>query len=85
MGVSRQEQTLAAAALVESLQADAPIGFSVHDEHLRFVLVSDSLATINGRPAREHLGRRLAEILDPELAAEIDAVIAARARHRRGR
>lgn len=75
MGVSRQEQTLAAAALVESLQPDAPIGFCVFDDELRFTLVSDSLATINGRPAREHLGRRVGAILPPQLAAGVETAL----------
>ena len=65
MGVSRQEKTLAAAALVESLQPDAPIGFAVHDEELRYVLISDSLAAVHGRPAAEHVGRRPSDVLHP--------------------
>jgi len=67
---------MAAAALVQGLQADALIGFAVHDEQLRFELVSDSLAAINGRPAAEHLGRRVAEILPPELATPVEALLA---------
>jgi len=75
VGVSPEDQALAAAALVEGLQADAPIGFAVHDEQLRFELVSDSLAAINGRPAAEHLGRRVTEILPPALAAPVESVL----------
>jgi signal transduction histidine kinase/PAS domain-containing protein len=67
---------MAANALVGGLQADAPIGFAVHDEQLRFELISHSLAAINGRPAAEHLGRRVTEILPPELAGPIEAVLA---------
>jgi PAS domain S-box-containing protein len=77
VGVSRQEQALAAAALVEGLQADAPIGFAVHDEQLRFVLVSNSLAAINGRAPAEHLGRRVTDILPPELAGPVEGMLAA--------
>ena len=76
MRVSREEQALAAAALVEGLQADAPIGFAVHDEQLRFELVSESLAAINGRPAAEHLGCRVTEILPPEIGAPVEALLA---------
>jgi len=74
--LSRDDQALAASALVQGLPADAPIGFAVHDELLRFELVSDSLAAINGRPAADHLGRRVAEILPPDLAGPVDALLA---------
>ena len=76
MGASREDQARAASALVEGLQADAPIGFAVHDEELRFELVSDSLAAINGRPAAEHLGRRVTDILPPELAGPVEGLLA---------
>ena len=76
MGVSPEDQALAAAALVEGLRADAPIGFAVHDEQLRFELVSRSLAEINGRPPAEHLGRRVTDILPPELAEPVEALLA---------
>ena len=76
MAVSRDEQAFAAAALIEGLPADAPIGFAVHDEELRFELVSPSLAAINGRPAAEHLGRRVGDILPAELAQPVEALLA---------
>ena len=76
MGVSPEEQALAASALVEGLPADAPIGFAVHDEELRFVVVSPSLAAINGRPPADHLGRRVTDILPPELATAVEALLA---------
>ena len=76
MGVSREDQALAASALVRGLQTDAPIGFAVHDEQLRFELVSNSLAAINGRPAADHLGRRVTEILPPELAGPVEGLLA---------
>jgi signal transduction histidine kinase/PAS domain-containing protein len=76
VGVTPEEQALAAAGLVEGLQADAPIGFAVHDEELRFVLISPSLAAINGRPVADHLGRRVGDVLPPELAAEVEARLA---------
>ncbi len=76
MGVSRKDQALAAASLVGSLPPDAPIGFSVHDEALRLVLVSDSLTTITGRGAAEQIGRRPSELLPPDLAAEVESILA---------
>jgi signal transduction histidine kinase len=76
VGVSPEDQGLAASALIEGLQADAPIGFAVHDEQLRFELVSHSMAAINGRPPAEHLGRRVADILPPELAGPVEGLLA---------
>ena len=76
MGVTREDQALAASALVQGLPADAPIGFAVHDEQLRFELVSNSLAAINGRPAAEHFGRRVTDILPPELAGPVEGLLA---------
>src|SRR4051794_39956955 len=42
VGVTPDEQAFAAEAMVLGMQADAPIGFAVHDEQLRFELISDS-------------------------------------------
>ena len=75
MGVSPDEQALASSGLVEGLQADAPIGFAVHDEQLRFELVSHSLAAINGRPPAEHLGRRVSDVLPRELGGKVEALL----------
>jgi len=74
--VTRDDQAFAASALIQGLPADAPIGFAVHDEQLRFELVSNSMAAINGRPAADHLGRRVADILPLELAEPVDALLA---------
>jgi signal transduction histidine kinase/PAS domain-containing protein len=75
VGVTREDQALAASALVKGLPADAPIGFAVHDEQLRFELVSHSLAAINGRPVAEHFGRRVTDILPPALAAAVEGLL----------
>ena len=50
------------------LLAGAPIGYAVLDADLRFVMVNEHLAAINGRPAAEHVGRSLGEVV-PTLAA----------------
>ena len=76
MGVSPEDRALAASALVEGLQADAPIGFAVHDDQLRFELISHSLAGISGRSPAEHLGRHVTDVLPPELATPIEVVLA---------
>jgi PAS domain S-box-containing protein len=53
-------------ALLDTMLETAPVGFAFLDRDLRFVRVNDSLAAMNGIPAREHIGRALGEVL-PEL------------------
>lgn len=48
---------------LESLLEASPIGIAFLDRNLRYLRINDSLAALNGRPAKEHLGRTLAEIL----------------------
>lgn len=57
-------------ALLDTLQDNAPVGFAFMDCNLRFVRINETLAAINGKPAQEHIGRTIAEVL-PELASEI--------------
>ncbi len=68
------QQSAAAAqrsqALLEAVLAQAPIGFSLVDAELRYELVNDALATINGHPAQDHLGRTIDEMV-PGLASEV--------------
>ncbi|HET9664471.1 MAG TPA: PAS domain-containing sensor histidine kinase [Burkholderiales bacterium] len=54
-------------AVLETLLHGAPIGFAVLDPELRFVLVNDKLAEMNGLPPAEHIGRHVAEVV-PDLA-----------------
>ncbi len=57
-------------ALLETLLATAPVGLGFFDEDLRYVLVNDALAEINGVPAGDHIGRTVFDVL-PELGAEV--------------
>ena len=52
-------------AQLETVYASAPVGLCFMDTEMRVVMVNDYLADINGRPAREHAGRTLSEILGP--------------------
>ena len=76
MPVRPQEQALAAAALIDGLGADAPIGFAIHDADLRFVAVSPSLAAFNGRPVADHIGRRIPEMVPGDLGEKVEALMA---------
>jgi len=50
-------------ALLDTLQASAPIGFAMVDRDFVFQRVNESLAEINGLPVAEHLGRPVREVL----------------------
>jgi PAS domain S-box-containing protein len=65
---SRTEEVLrATTARLASLMRNAPVGFAFIDDQLRFQLVNDKLAQINGLPPHAHLGRDVREIV-PDLA-----------------
>ncbi|WP_013322659.1 PAS domain-containing protein [Gloeothece verrucosa] len=56
-------------SLLNALIASSPIGISFFDQDLCYLYVNQALATINGVPLNEHLGRSLEEVL-PLMAAE---------------
>jgi PAS domain S-box-containing protein len=78
--VSADERAFASAALVQGLQADAPVGFAVIDGERRYALVSESLAAICGAPPEAHIGRTVAEVapswIVPFVERTVDVVIA---------
>jgi two-component system, cell cycle sensor histidine kinase and response regulator CckA len=49
--------------MLESALASTPIGIGYADRDLRFVRVNDALARFTGRPADEHVGRRVRDLL----------------------
>jgi putative nucleotidyltransferase with HDIG domain/PAS domain S-box-containing protein len=60
-----------AVAFLESLQSSAPMGAGFVDRSFRYVRVNDTLATLNGAPVQDHIGRSVAEVL-PALWPEIE-------------
>jgi PAS domain S-box-containing protein len=55
--------------VLRTLLTRAPVGFGMLDPDLRFVLVNDALAAMNGVPVEAHLGRTIFEVV-PGLAEE---------------
>jgi len=49
----------------------APVGIALVDTDLRFVRVNDRITEINGVPAPDHVGRRIADVL-PGLPPEVE-------------
>lgn len=62
-------------SLLDSMLANAPIGFAFFDRYARFVRVNQVLADLTGVPMSRHLGRTPQELLPAEVAAQFtDAV-----------
>ncbi len=64
-------------ALLDSMLANAPIGFAFFDRKYRFVRVNQFLADMNGYSFALHLGRSIAGILPPNAAAKLEHTIEA--------
>jgi PAS domain S-box-containing protein len=63
-----------ALALLNTLLASAPIGLAFHDRELRFVQINDALASINGQPPEQHIGRTPRDVI-PDLAPRIEPLL----------
>ena len=61
-------------ALLETLLTQAPVGFCYLDLDLRFILINERLAEINGLPVSAHMGRTVAEVV-PTLLPTIQKVV----------
>lgn len=55
--------------ILRALLTRAPVAFAILDVDLRYVLVNEALADINGVPVEDHIGKTLAEVV-PDLASE---------------
>ncbi len=62
-------------ALLDSMLANAPIGFAFFDRKYRFVRVNQFLAEMNGYSFALHLGRDVRGILPPGAAEELERAI----------
>ena len=63
-------------ALLDSMLANAPIGFAFFDRRLRFVRVNQFLAKMNGLPVSRHLGRKVREIFAEPVGIMLEEGIA---------
>lgn len=50
-------------AFVDALMRASPFGLGMIDNELRYVFVNDALAEFNGVPAKDHIGRRVGELV----------------------
>lgn len=64
------QQAQRALAKLDALLAASPVGIAFLDRQLRYLRVNEAMAESNGRPAKEHLGRSLQEVI-PELSPQL--------------
>ncbi|QLE58332.1 PAS domain S-box protein [Nostoc sp. TCL26-01] len=60
--------------LLDAFISSAPVGITVLDQELRFSLINEAFADINGVPADEHIGKTIREIV-PDLASQQEQVL----------
>jgi signal transduction histidine kinase len=58
-------------ALLDSMLANAPIGFAFFDRRLRFVRVNQFMANMNDLPVGRHLGRSVDEVFSGHAARQV--------------
>ncbi|GAA4318367.1 PAS domain-containing sensor histidine kinase [Flaviaesturariibacter amylovorans] len=69
---ARQEATL---AQLESMLQNAPIGFAFFSHDHRYVRVNDALAAANGRPASEHIGLHIRDVIGEQYTPMLEGII----------
>ncbi len=63
-------------ALLEAFLAASPVGMGFFNRELRYVHINPVLATLNGKPREEHLGRHLREMLpETEEAVHVERLL----------
>ncbi|MGZ5052015.1 MAG: PAS domain-containing protein [Methylobacter sp.] len=58
-----EEELVEAHALLDGLLSQAPVGFAYLDRELRYLVINDKLAEINGLPAAAHIGKHVQDIV----------------------
>jgi PAS domain S-box-containing protein len=69
-----EESLRETSALLNTLLLRAPIGFAFFDNEMRYRLVNEALAEMNGVSVANHIGRTLHEVV-PDLAQEAQKVL----------
>jgi PAS domain S-box-containing protein len=69
----RSEESL---ALLDTLFATAPVGLGYLDRELRYERVNEALASINGRPVEDHVGRHIRDVIGADVADRIEPLFA---------
>lgn len=56
---------------LRAIYAMAPLGMCLLDRELRYVIINDTMAAMNGLPAADHIGRTVREVV-PDLAPSLE-------------
>jgi len=64
-----------AQTLLDFFLSSSPVGFGLFDKSLRFTLVNESMAVINGMPAEKLIGKSPRDLVSPELAQEAEELL----------
>jgi len=56
--------------ILETLYSTSPVGFGLHDEHLRFLRINKVLAEINNQPIKDHIGKTVVDIIPSEVGRQ---------------
>jgi PAS domain-containing protein/GAF domain-containing protein len=73
-GATGVDPAAATYAMLDALFARAPVGLALLDRAGRFVRVNETLARLDRRPARDHLGRTVSEVLG-DTGQELDTLL----------
>src|SRR3954449_6145556 len=60
-------------ALVDAVYATAPVGLAFVDRDMRYVRINEAMARISRQSVREHLGRRISDVLPAPLGSIVEA------------
>lgn len=63
-------------AVLNTILATAPIGFSFHDINRRYVLINEALARINNRSIADHIGKTYYDVMSSQEALWADSMMA---------
>ncbi len=73
--IKRVQQTLQQRTEeLENLYTTTPVGLALYDGELKFVRINDTMAEINGLPAKSHIGKTVNEVL-PEGADKLETLL----------
>jgi two-component system cell cycle sensor histidine kinase/response regulator CckA len=72
-GAARERQELL--QLFDVLLSRASIGFALLDDQFRFLSINKTLASMNGFPVAEHLGRGVFDLIPAEIAPKLKEVL----------
>jgi PAS domain S-box-containing protein len=68
------EEAESSRALLDTILATAPVGLCLLDAGLRFLLINDRMALMNGKPVEDHIGRRMPDVLTGESAEAVSII-----------